>query len=156
MNAAYSSRGLVTRARRGLAGLLPRTRLRWLGASLAALFLAALVADVAHRAAVDHVVCSEHGELTHVESAPGAVASDVACADAYDGPRATSSTEGEPAHEHCALGAVRRDTSDVVLPEALVRLAPPAPRIADPILARALPAHVALGAAWARGPPSRA
>lgn len=156
MDLARSSRGFATRARRGLAELLPDTRSRWSGAALAVLLLAALVAEVAHRSAVDHVVCSEHGELTHAQSLREGPATDLDCSDAPDVPRATSTTDGEPEHEHCALGFVRRDASDVVLPEAEIRLAPRSPRPIDPISVQALPATVALGAAWARGPPARA
>src|SRR5262245_19640236 len=99
---------LLSRARRARVSLLPNTRRGWYGAALAIFLLAALMAEVAHRAAIGHAVCSEHGELTHVAEAAAPSSPST-----WDGaPRAVPSQRGEPAHEHCALGSVRRDAFD--------------------------------------------
>jgi len=140
----------MPRARRARVSLLPRTRRSWFGAALAAFLLAALVAEVAHRAAIGHAVCSEHGELTHVAEAAAPSANTT-----WDGaPRAVPSDKGEPAHEHCALGAVRRDVFDLALVEPGVALVPPAPARAEWIAAVEPLERIAVCAAWARGPPS--
>ncbi len=144
--------GAKPRARRARVSLLPRTRRGWFGAALAGLLLAALVADVAHRAAVGHVICAEHGELTHVAEAAAPSTSST-----WDGaPRVVPSDHGAAAHEHCALGCVRRDGFDLALVEPGVALVPPAPVRASWISATAPLERVALGAAWARGPPASA
>ncbi len=144
--------GAKPRARRARVSWLPRTQHGWSGAALAVFLLAALVAEVAHRAAIGHAVCSEHGELTHVAetAAPSAHAP-------WDGaPRAVPSDKGEPAHEHCALGSVRRDAFDLALVEPGVALVPPAPVRAAWIPAVEPCERIAVCAAWARGPPASA
>jgi hypothetical protein len=131
---------------------LPCTLRGWLGALLAALLFAALVADVAHRSTIEHAVCAEHGELTHIDGTAAAHPN-------ADEPGFLSATplEGNGAsHEHCALGRVHRDALELALAEPAIALVPPAPLADAWILARELPARVALGAAWARGPPERA
>ena len=138
------------RARRARVSLLPSTRRGRFGAALAALLLVALVAEVAHRASVGHVVCPEHGELTHVAQAGAPSTSST-----WDGaPRVVPSDHGEPSHEHCALGYVRRDVFDLAFVEPGIALVPPAPVRMASIPAVEPLERIALGCAWARGPPA--
>jgi hypothetical protein len=108
--------------------LLPRASRGWIALLLVAAFLASTTTERAHRAAVLHAVCGEHGELIHVAASPAALAALVCahpCGD--EEPTAQHHERGGTVHEHCRLGPLQREPA-FQPPEGLglARSAPPA------------------------------
>jgi hypothetical protein len=78
----------------------PRAQRISLGLLVLLVYVAGSLASAAHLALVTHRVCSEHGELVHVEHAQAAQAETPrtgACASVRAG------SQGRPGHEHCGL-----------------------------------------------------
>lgn len=96
------------------------------GAKLLAVALVALigVAPIStswHELTVRHVVCAEHGELTHVPASP---------AGGVTPRRDFSAAEGQPVetpdgHEHCASGFIVRGRVCLTVVRSVVRYTPP-------------------------------
>jgi hypothetical protein len=114
--------------RRRAAPLLPRASRGWFALLLVAAFLASTTTERAHRAAVLHGVCGEHGELVHVATSPAALAALVCvrpCGD--EAPTAQPSERSGAVHEHCRLGPLQREPAFQAPQEpGLARSAPPA------------------------------
>ena len=85
----------------------------WLGRLLASALLVLLGAGQAlpglHHALVQHVVCADHGELTH-DDHEAAPAAERERADASESARPESNAEHH-AHEHCAEPAITGNPS---------------------------------------------
>jgi hypothetical protein len=90
---------------------------------LAALFPAGQVVALVHETSVRHVVCADHGELTHASGA-GQVARD----GEHDAP-AVRADGSSTSHEHCAQAGVVTQFSPQL---------PPVASAAPQVIARAL------------------
>jgi hypothetical protein len=127
-------------------------------AALALLFLGAQLADIAHRAEASHEICEVHGELVHGTSSVAPVSGahlelDHASAPVRLIPSGNSTAES---HEHCALGPMQRQLSQVLDLEPSIRVTPALVRCAEPEeLERVVP-RLGTGAESARAPPRRA
>jgi hypothetical protein len=96
--------------------------------ALVATMLAAPIASSWHELTVRHVRCAEHGELTHVPTAPGLGVAPARSFASVDNP----GREAPDAHDHCSNGFIVRGRLDVSFARSPVRWAPP------PVLARAV------------------
>jgi hypothetical protein len=79
------------------------------------------IANSQHELTVRHVVCAEHGELTHVRATTGATGVDAR------GIASVTKEEGDVAegHEHCSSGFLVRARLHHSVIRSLVRYTPP-------------------------------
>jgi hypothetical protein len=96
-------------------------RFAWFGRLLALMVLALFGAGHAlpglHHVLTPHVVCAEHGELTHSQDAGAHPAEPPSASDSL-----TASGEAAHAHEHCSLAGLAADPCPVVLGSSATRL----------------------------------
>jgi hypothetical protein len=67
--------------------------------------------SLSHLLLVPHTVCREHGELIHLDAAPGSIRH--APYDAEDSSRSYRSADAPGSldrHDHCLISAIRKDT----------------------------------------------
>jgi hypothetical protein len=111
----------LTKAQKGAAQLL--------SAALVMAIVAAPIASSWHELTVRHVVCPEHGELTHVSASQSLRLGGVPDSSSIEGQR-VETTEG---HDHCSLGFVVRSRALLSIVRSAARTTPP------PIATRAIP-----------------
>jgi hypothetical protein len=105
---------------------------------VAAATLIARTWATSHDAAVQHVRCAEHGDVTDVAFARGAASPAFA---ATRPAAAASAGDSEPSgHHHCAVRAALQDGTDPPAARAAVSIVPP-PATATPPCAHVVPAR---------------
>jgi hypothetical protein len=107
-----------------------------------------------HETAVRHVLCADHGELTHVTVASQPLGRE----QLVDSPLSTATTqetETADAHEHCAVAFLVRIGTAAPRPPAATRYTPPAQATRrTPVIAPCPERTVVLASAPKTSPPS--
>jgi hypothetical protein len=124
---------LCVRSHGQIVALKGATRL--LAVALVALIGTAPLASSWHELTVRHVVCAEHGELTHVRASQALGVTPI---------QDFGSAEGQPTetldgHEHCASGFIVRGRAHRSVVRSVVRYTPPLAVIRDVGAPRACP-----------------
>jgi hypothetical protein len=111
-------------------------RSRWTAAAALLAAAATLIGQgwtTSHDVAVQHVLCAEHGEVTHVAPARAdAPAPSTASAAARPAAAAPAGERAPCEHEHCAVAPVLRDGADAPPARAAISFVPPPPTASAP------------------------
>ena len=140
---------LCVRSHGQIVALKGATRL--LAVALVALIGTAPLASSWHELTVRHVVCAEHGELTHVRASQALGVTPIQDVGSAKG----QPTETLDGHEHCASGFIVRGRAHRSVVRSVVRYTPPLAVIRDVGAPRACPGRsFVLASAPKTSPPS--
>jgi hypothetical protein len=124
---------------------------RLLAVALVAVVGTAPIASTWHEMTVRHVVCAEHGEMTHVPASQGLEVTPIR--DFASAQR--QQTETHDGHEHCASGFIVRGRAHLSVVRSVVRYTPPPTVVRDVSVPLACPGRsFVLASAPKTSPPS--
>lgn len=124
-----------------------------LSIAMAAVVLTAPVSSAWHQLTVQHVLCAEHGELTHVATTHDLSVGATRDLDAVEAQGGGTQTTG--GHDHCSLGCVVRGGVLASVVRTAARYVPPvASTLTKPGLPRCSGGAFVLASAPKTSPPS--